>query len=105
MKLLVKVEGGPSQGVSIVGERGDLIELADRLKAGLEAKEEGRIGFSDARIEGEPHEWIEFELVKDLAAARKEQKVKAAPAKLGVVLFLVLAALLCYLAYRGIRTL
>ena len=105
MNLLIKVEGGPSPGVSIVGERKDLIALAERLKAGAESKEEGRIGFSDARVEGEPHEWIEFELVKSLATARDAQKVKAAPAKLGVVVFFVFAAVICFLAYRGIRTL
>src|SRR5690242_9603369 len=105
MNLLVKVEGGPSPGVSIVGERTDLIALADRLKAGAESKEEGRIGFSDARVQGEPHEWIEFELVKSLSTARDNQKVKAAPAKLGAVLFFVIAAVVCYFAYRGIRTL
>lgn len=105
MKLVVKVEGGPSPGVTIVGEQRDLIALADRLKAGAESKEEGRIGFSDARVEGEPHEWIEFELVKNLAAARDTQRSKSMPAKLGVVAFVFLAALICYLAYRGIRTL
>lgn len=104
MNLVVKVEGGPSPGVSIVGERKDLLALADRLKAGVESKEEGLIGFSDTRVEGEPHEWIEFELVKNLAAARDAQKMKAAPAKLGVVLFFVFAVAVCYLAYRGIRT-
>jgi hypothetical protein len=87
MNLLVKVEGGPFLGVLIVGERKDLIALADQLKTGAESKEEGRIGFSDAHVKGEPHEWLEFELVKNLAAARDEQKVKAAPAKLGVMLF------------------
>src|SRR4051812_40267936 len=102
MNLLVKVEGGPSPGVSIVGERKDLIALADQLKAGAESKEEGRIGLSRARVEGEPHEWIEFELVKSLAVARDIQKVKAAPAKLGVVVFFVIAVGICYLAYRGI---
>lgn len=66
--------------------------------------EKGLITFPDAHVEGEPYEWLGFEVVRNLAAARDEQKVKAAPAKLAVVVFFIFVAVVCYLAYRGLRT-
>lgn len=104
MRLLVKVEGGPSPGVTISGERDDLIALSQQLKVGAEAQDHGRILLKDVRVEGEPHEWIEFEVVKSFPAARDDQKVKAAPIKLLVVFFFIFGAAICYLAFRGLRT-
>jgi hypothetical protein len=104
MKLLVKFEGGPSPGVVIAGERSDLDALADRIKKGLTAIDKGPIGLTDVHVQGEPHEWIEFEIVENLATARDEQRVSAAPAKLAAIFICVLGAALCYLAYRGLRT-
>jgi hypothetical protein len=104
MKLLVKVEGGPSPGITIAGEQKDIIALAEQLKLGAESKAEGLVPIDGAHVEGEPHEWIAFEVVKSFPRARDEQKVKAAPLKIGIVVIFALLAGLCYLAYRGIRT-
>lgn len=104
MKLLVKVEGGPSPGVTIAGEQKDLIALAEQIKSGAETKAEGSLPLTNAQVEGEPHEWIAFEVVKSFPSARDDQKVKAAPVKLAVVIMFALLAGLCFLAYRGLRT-
>lgn len=104
MKFLVKVEGGQSPGVTIAGEQKDLVALAEQLKAGAESKTEGLIPLPQAEVEGEPHEWIAFEVVRSFPQARDAQKVKAAPAKLAVVGFVLVMVVLCYLAYRGIQT-
>lgn len=105
MKLLVKVEGGPSPGITIAGEQKDILALAEQLKVGAESQTEGLIPIDGAQVQGEPHEWIAFEVVKSFPRARDEQKVKAAPLKFGVVAIFAVLAALCYLAYRGLRTL
>jgi hypothetical protein len=87
-----------------VGEQKDLIALAEQLKAGAAATHEGCIPIVDARVEGEPHKWIAFEVVKNFSHARDEQKVDAAPRKLAILFLCALFVTLCYLAYRGIRT-
>ncbi len=104
MKLLVKVEGGPSPGVTIAGEQKDLITLAERLKSGAEAKSDGVIQIDGIQVEGEPHEWIGFEVVRSFPKARDDQKVKAAPTKIVAFSMIVALLALLYLAYRGLRT-
>ncbi|MDX2110143.1 MAG: hypothetical protein SFY80_07885 [Verrucomicrobiota bacterium] len=77
MKLLVKVEGGPSPGVTVAGEQKDIIALAEQIKSGAMSKSEGLIPIDGAHVEGEPHEWIAFEVVKSFPRARDDQRVKA----------------------------
>jgi len=104
MKLVVKAEAGPSPGVTIIGEREDLVALADRLKAGATEKEEGRIGFGDIDVRGNPHEWLEFEVVRDLKPVSDAQKTKQKLSLLAVAAIFVFAVGLVYLAYRGVRS-
>jgi len=105
MKLLVKVEGGPSPGVTIAGEKRDIIALAEQIKAEAQSKAEGLLPLEGVHVEGEPHEWLGFEIVKSLPRARDEQKVRAAPLKIGVIVFLAVVVVVLYLAYRGVRSL
>ena len=104
MKLLVKLEGGPSPGVTIAGEQRDLVALAEQIKVGAAARAEGVVPLEGVHVEGEPHEWIAFEVVKSFPKARDEQKVKAAPMKLATVIAILVMIALVYLAYRGVRT-
>jgi len=104
MKLVVKAEGGPSPGVTIIGEREDLVALAERLKAGATEKEKGFIGFGDIDVHGNPYEWLEFELVRDLKPVREAQKTKQKLSLLAVAVFFVFAVGLVYLAYRGVMS-
>lgn len=105
MKLLVKIEGGPSPGVTIAGEQRDLVALAEQIKAGAAIRPEGIIPLEDVHVEGEyHHEWIAFEVVKSFPVARDDQKVKAAPMKLAIVAVFFLMMVLVYFAYRGART-
>jgi hypothetical protein len=104
MKLLVKLESGPSPGVIIAGEREDLRILAEQLKTGVESQDKGTIYLKDAHVQGEPHGWIAFEIAKNFSLARDDQKVRAAPTKIALIVLLVIIAAICYLAYRGLRT-
>ena len=105
MKLIVKAEGGPSPGVTIIGEREDLIALADRLRAGATEKEKGRVGFGDFAVRGNQYEWIEFEVVKSLKPLSDAQKIKQKLSLLTIGLFFVVVVSIIYLACLGVMSL
>jgi hypothetical protein len=102
MKLLVKSHGGPSHGLTITGERNDMLEFASRLKAGVEEKEEDHaIRFPDAKVHGERCEWIEVQIVKELTPLAEAQKKNSKLTMLAVWSVIVFIA---YLAYRGVQS-
>ena len=80
MKLLVKVEGGPSPGITIAGEQNDIVALGEQLKAGAASRAEGLVPIEGVHVEGEPHEWIAFEVVKNFPRARRWRWLRGADA-------------------------
>ena len=104
MKLIFKCEGGTSPGLTIVGERADLLALADQLKAGATEKEEGVVPISDAIVAGYGVEWLEFQVVKNLEPLVAKQKKKERKSVLAATALFIFMISIGYLVYRGIKS-
>jgi hypothetical protein len=108
MKIVIKNIGGPSPGVTLVGERASLLELADTLRAKVEHAPEGKdteIPLLDSAASSGGAEWVSLQVVSDISPAMKKEEKKGALMTTGTWAFLFAIAVIAILAYLGFMSL
>lgn len=108
MKIVMKNVGGPSPGVTLIGERASLLELADSLRAKVEQAPEGKateIPLLDSAAPSGGAEWIGVQVVSDISPAMKVEQRKGSWMMKGTWAFLAVIAVILFLAYLGFMSL
>jgi hypothetical protein len=108
MKIVMKNIGGPSPGVTLIGERASLLELADALRAKAEQAPEGKateIPLLDSAAASGGAEWISLQVVPDISPAMKIEQRKSSWMVRGTWTFLAVIAVILVLAYLGFMSL
>jgi hypothetical protein len=107
MKIVLKYVGGPSPGVTIVGERASLLDLSDVLRKQVEQIPEGKeadIPLVDSIAPGPSVEWISVRLVQDIGPMMKVETrkgiwlVKGIWVAMAVILGILILALIGFMS-------
>jgi hypothetical protein len=108
MKVVLKNVGGPSPGITIVGERASLLKLADSLRTNVGQVPEGKeveIPFADSAACGGGSEWISVQVVSDIGPAMKVELKKGKRLSWGIWAILGSGLAILVLAYLGLMSL
>ena len=108
MKIVMKNIGGPSPGVTLIGERASLLELADVLRSKVEQAPEGKIAeipLLDSAGSSGGAEWISIQVVSDISPAMKIEEKKGVWMARGTWTFVAVIAVIVILAYLGFMSL